>query len=364
MRIGSWLFLLISVTSFDTFSESLKHEFKEGVIKAQLIKSIGYSSIIKDKNSFKYSVVDNDDNLKFVFILPWKPTHRSVTNGSAKTLIGSLKRNGHNGVGELLIFDENGLVKSFTHVVHFDAVSDDGNFYIIKDKNNKHELTVYDTNLKSIGSKSFTEGFDNHSLLSISPSGDRISLSAASPDMSSRKTAKVYFGSDYEKHLEWHFDGLPIYQVNQLKQGITTLNVNHKLIAFKGPEKVWEFPNHGRRFLVNAVEASQNGKYLFIQDRRDTTNFVVLNFKGKVIIDSESLKGEFNYLKEHSRFYFALKNDALIIRNNQLNLLDVYSLNTGKRVKKLRLTKEDIVDSNDEFLLTTQNGQLRKSSIK
>lgn len=362
--MGSKLLLLISILSFSANSESLKHEFKDGVIKANIIKNNGYSSLFKKNGDYRFSIFDNDGSSKFDYILPWKPTHRSIARNSTKTFIGNLKRNGHEGVGELLIFDENGLVQSFTNVIHFDSTSESGNFFIIKNKNEKHELQVFDENLNRISSKIFDKNFDHHSLLSISPSGDRLSLSAISPDMSSRKKVKVYYGNDYEKNLEWNFDGLPIYQVNQLAQGISTLNVNHKLIAFKGPEKIWEFPERGRHFIVDSVEPSKNGKYLLVRDQNDNTNFVILKCNGNVIIDSENLKDKFSYLKENSRFSFIIKNESLVIANHKLKLVDVFSLKTGSRVKKLKLTNENIIDADNEFLLTEKNGKLKKLRLK
>ncbi len=359
IKLSTKLLLLTLLMSFNVLSNSLRHEFDDGVMYSKLIKGVGHWALVKENNDYRYEVYDQAGHLKFKHRLPWQPTHQSVANNSGINLVGHLKRNGHQGTDELLVFDDTGLVKAFKGVIDFELISDTGAFYLIKDKDKLHELVVFDDKLQSINAKMFSPNFDDHLYLSLSPNGARLSLSSPGRDISSSATEKVYSGENYEQFLEWNFGGLPIFVVNQLAGGVSTFHVNDKLLAFKGHKKLWEFPPLGRRFMVDEVRTPQSGKYIGLKDlqRRE---FVVFTHDGKLVFDSKDFNG-LEYLKDKkSGFHFSFKGDDLIIHSDKNNLYDIIDLETGERVKKLWLGDEKVFDIDKGHRLVLTNGKIKQ----
>jgi hypothetical protein len=355
--------ILIMFFSSLVFGESLKHEFKDGMIRAQVFKNGKYSVLDKNKGKYGYTIFDENNNSIFELELPWQPTHASSFNKGSKTLIGSLKRNGHKGVNELYVFDESGLIQTISDVIRFDAISDDGSFYAVKDKKNKQELLIFNSNGSQIKNKIFNKGFDHHSLLSISPDGSRLSLSGAGPDMSSRKSVRVYHGESFEEFNEWDFGGLPIYQVHQLKDNVTILNVKNKIIAFKDNQQIWEFPRGNSVYRVDTVLPSQDGKYVLISKMDSPVDFLVIRQDGKIMFESSKSSELLEYLGNGDGFSYHLSGNSLVIRHRDHGVVDIIALSSGKRKNKLDLGLDKILDINEEFALILSSGKIKRVKL-
>ncbi|WP_417439898.1 hypothetical protein [Idiomarina abyssalis] len=321
----------------------------------QIMSTMGednFLAIKKNNSSYQFKITNSSNDALIQAPLPWQPSHLESFNDIDRSLIGSLKKNGFNGDGNLAVVSPGGIVKSFENVNDFGSLNSSGGFFIISNQAGESTLSTYSENLKKISSRSFSSGLVKRNMVSVSKDGKELVFSSPSPDMSHRKSITKYSGHDFSKEIKYVFGGAPLYQAVSFGDNELAINVSGKLVAFRGQTAVWTYEPKPY-FSVNLVATSQDKNYLVIKG--DSGEVALINSEGNELFRVDNRNGS----------EVSVKGKFALVTNN--GLAKKFSLETGKKVQEVRINDTSKViglSQNNIYVTDKRYGGLNKAQEK
>ncbi|MBP59453.1 MULTISPECIES: hypothetical protein [Idiomarina] len=330
----------------------LSHDMEPSEETVFTIGKDNFLGIMKDKSSYQLKITNSSNEALIQTNLPWKPSHLETFNDIERSLIGSLKKNGFNGDGNLAVLDSKGIVKSFKNVSDYGSLNSSGGFFIISNEVDKPTLSTYSENLKEISSRNFPSELVKRSMVSVSKDGKELVFSSPSPDMSHRKSITKYSGHNFSKETKYEFGGAPLYQAVSFGDNQLAINVGGKLVAFRNGNAVWTYEPKPY-FSANLVSTSQDKNYLIIKG--DSGEVALISSQGDEIFRVNNKNGS----------EVSVKGKFALVTSN--GLAKKFSLETGKKVQEVNIKDTNKViglSQNIIYISDRRNGGVNKAQNK